>query len=74
MSAMTSLIEILRAAIESRRITVTDISAACGCSRQHIYQVMNGEQQPTFALAEKIANALGAEITVKIRKGQKISA
>jgi transcriptional regulator with XRE-family HTH domain len=74
MSGMSSLIAILRAAIESGRATVTDISAACGCSRQHIYQVMKGEQQPTFALAEKIANALGAEITVKIKGSKKKTA
>jgi transcriptional regulator with XRE-family HTH domain len=74
MSGMSSLLTILQSAINSRRTTVAEISAACGCSRQHIYQVMRGEQQPTFALAEKIANALGAEITVKIKKGQKIPA
>jgi transcriptional regulator with XRE-family HTH domain len=74
MSGMSSLLSILESAITSRRASVAEISAACGCSRQHIYQVMKGEQQPTFALAEKIANALGAEITVKIKGRKKISA
>jgi transcriptional regulator with XRE-family HTH domain len=74
MSSMEKLINILKDALSSKRITVAELSRECGCSRQHIYQILNGEQHPTLHLAEKILAALGAEITVKIKKGQKISA
>ena len=74
MGAMNELIDILRRSIDSGDHSVAAIAARCGCSRTHIYNVLNREQQPTLALAEKIADAIGAEITVKTKRRKKISA
>lgn len=62
---MKKVIDEARKSITEQRITVTGLAEKCGCTRQHIYQILSGVQHPSAPLMEKIANALGLEITVK---------
>ena len=74
MCVMNDLIQILRDSIDSGDHSVATIASRCDCSRTHVYNILDRKQQPTLALAEKIANAIGAEITVKTKRRRKISA
>ena len=58
----------MREAIDQKQVTIKGLADVCGCSRQQIYNIIKGGQVPNFDLAEKILNALGAEIVVKTRK------
>lgn len=74
MSAMNSLLTLLRECVDAKRMSVAEIARQCDCTRQHIYQILHEKQQPTMPLAEKLAEVLGAEITVKTKSRRKISA
>ena len=68
---MKQLQQLLKNAIKSKQKTVKAIADDCKCSRQHIYQIIRGEQQPTIGLAEKILSSLGAELTIKMKAKRK---
>ncbi len=75
MSAMQQLIKILTASIDAKVITITELAAIAGCSRQHIYNVLQGKQCPTVAMAEHLASAVGVTLKlVPTRKEKKLSA
>lgn len=75
MSAMQQLIKILTASIDAKVITVTELAAIAGCSRQYIYNVLQGKQCPSVAMAEQLASAVGVTLKlVTTRKEKKISA
>ena len=71
MFTMETLQQLIRDAIDRRQITISGLAKDCGCSRQHIYHILEDERQPTFDLVQKILHALDAEIVVKKRKPRK---
>lgn len=71
MSDMETLVQILDDAIKQRDVNVSALARDCGCSRQHIYQIVRGQQQPSLAIAEQICRALGAELCIKKKKSKK---
>jgi DNA-binding phage protein len=73
--AMKQLVQLLQSAIETKAVTITQLAADTGCSRQHIYNVLQGKQIPSLIMAEKLADSIGFTLTVTTRKkSQKISA
>jgi DNA-binding phage protein len=74
MSGMEQIKIFLREAIDTRAVTIQDLARTCGCSRMQIYNILKDEHTPSIDLAEKILNAIGAEIVVKKRSRRKISA
>lgn len=69
---MKSLLNIVRKKINSGAVSVTEIARECGCSREYVYKLLREDSQPTIGIAEKLAAAVGAEITVKMKKRKKI--
>jgi transcriptional regulator with XRE-family HTH domain len=71
MSAMSQLIDLLRTAIDNKQVTVASLAAHADCSRQAIYDILNGTHEPKIGFVEKLLECLNAEITIKTRKRQK---
>lgn len=75
MPCMKQLVALLNSAIETKVVTITELSTTVGCSRQHIYNILQGKQDPTVHIAEQLANAIGASLTLTFKKNpKKISA
>ena len=74
MSLMEKLVSAMTAAIESGQVSVAQLAAAAGCSRQYVYTVLDGKSIPTVAIAEKLAEAVGASLQLVSRRSKKISA
>ena len=74
MQAMKTLLDLVRRNSEEGRTTVAVLADACDCSREYIYKMLREDSHPTVPMAEKLARAVGAEITVKLRKSGKIPA
>ncbi len=51
--------EKLKALRESKHLSVIDLADAVGLTRQHIYQLESGQQQPSWESVQKLAEALG---------------
>ena len=71
MPLMSQLITAMRKAIDTGRVTVTELADSAGCSRQYIYNLLEGISEPTLTKAEKLAVACG--FSLEIRKPKKIS-
>jgi transcriptional regulator with XRE-family HTH domain len=71
---MNELQLLIRNAIDCGKYTSRSLATVCGCSHQQIYNILQGKNSPTLDLAERIFRELGAEIVVKKRSRQKISA
>ena len=74
MSAMEALLVIVRRELDAGHVSVAELADACDVSREYIYKLLRGDSQPTVPKAEKLAAAVGAEITVKTRSRRKITA
>lgn len=74
MLAMESLLSIVQNELNAGRVTVAELATACGVSREYIYKLLRGDSQPTVPKAEKLAAAVGAEITVKTKRRKKKTA
>ena len=71
---MNELLQHVRQAIAAKTVTVTSLAAACGISRQHLHAIMAEQSQPTMPVAEKLADALGLQFTVrKVRTRKKVA-
>jgi DNA-binding phage protein len=68
MSAMNELINLVRQRIDSKSVTITCLAAQVGISRAHIYKLLAGESEPTLPLAERLATALGADLSLTVHK------
>lgn len=74
-SIMKPLVEMIRFALQNKTVTVKQLATEVGCSRQHIYQILNGENVPSMLMAEKLADAIGCEISLHVStKSKKVSA
>lgn len=73
MLVMRELLTEIRNCVADGKTTVPKLAEACGCTKQHLYNVLNGESQITVGLAEKIAENLGFELHLR-RKRKKSAA
>jgi len=71
MSVMEQLIKLLKSAVEAKVVTITDLATSAQCSRQHIYNVLQGKHVPSMVMAEHLAHAIGANFTLSFRKTSK---
>lgn len=71
MPAMQTLVHALQKAIDSEQVSVTQVAKSAHVSRQYIYNVLEGKSVPTFLVAERLANAIGASIRIVEKKSKK---
>ena len=70
---MKALLDIVRAKLSAKAISIAELAVACNCSRAYIYKMLRQDSQPTVPMAERLAAAVDAEITVKRRRPKKNS-
>lgn len=63
-SIVDEFIKAANAKIAETGINMSELARRAGVARPYLYRVLNGEQTPSFATAEKIAKELG--LTFKI--------
>ena len=71
---MESLLSKVRADLDSKVVTIKYLADACGVSREYIYKILREDSHPTVPVAEKLAAAVGLQITVKNASRKKLSA
>ena len=71
MGDMNELLQHVRQAIAAKSVTVTFLAASCGISRQHLHAILGGQSHPTMPVAEKLADALGLQFTVRKARPRK---
>lgn len=75
MYIMNQLMAILQTELDTQVVTVAHLSKRLGCSRQHIYNILNGNRKPTLDFAERLAAELGLTLSLAIeKKSRKIPA
>lgn len=72
--AMSEFCQQIKAFIDASGMTVCAAAEMAGIDPGNFSRILNGKERVTIDRAERIANALGATLTVKIKKSQKISA
>ena len=60
---MQPFTEQIREELEKRSWTPTDLAKESGVTVAYIYRVLNGSQNPSMEIADKMAAALGLVIT-----------
>ena len=68
MAVMQELTSKIKGCILAGKVTITDLARICGCSRQHIYNVLEGKSELTISLAEKIADECGFSLRIGNKK------
>ena len=63
---MTGPIDQLRIIAYRNKISQEEIARRTGMKQQYISKIFNGKHSPTVETLQKIADALGAEITVRV--------
>ena len=75
MAAMQQLVTLLNAAVETKAVTITQLATDTACSRQYIYNILQGKQIPSLVMAERLANSIGFSLAMTPgKKSQKIPA
>lgn len=75
MSTMDKLLSVLHAELDAQVVTVAQLADRLGCSRQHIYNILNDHRKPTLDFAEKLASELGLTLSLIVEtKSRKIPA
>lgn len=75
MSIMNQLMAILQTELDTHVVTVAHLSKRLGCSRQHIYNILNGSRTPSLDFAERLATELGLTLRLAVeKKSRKIPA
>jgi len=74
MSVMETLLLLLRKSLDEKRVSVADLAAHVGCSRQYVYDVAKGKCIPTLEKAEAIAAFLGCQFKLVPAEKSKIPA
>lgn len=72
-NAMNQFSEQLKRIIEDAGLTMQAASVVIGIDKGNLSRIVNGKEGVTLERAERIANALGATISVKITKSKKMS-
>lgn len=62
MPVMETLIRELRSALDSGEVTMSGLARQAGCTRQHLYGVLDGNHKLSLEKAEKLAKAVGCEL------------
>lgn len=60
---MQSFTEQIQQEMKRREFTPTDLAGESGVTVAYIYRVLNGTQNPSMEVADKLAAALGLVIT-----------
>jgi plasmid maintenance system antidote protein VapI len=68
MNIMKRFVEVLKAEIEKRGMSVPDAAKVIGCTRQSLYYILNGEREVSLSFAEKVAQAFGMTVEIKRKK------
>lgn len=71
---METLLSTVRQSIKSKSVSVKQLADACGVSREYIYKILREDSHPTVPIAEKMASAVGMQLTLKKASRKKISA
>jgi len=71
---MTEFCEQIKAFIKSHGMTMKDAAEAVGIDPGNLSRILSGKERVTLDRAERIATALGATLSIKLKKSQKISA
>jgi DNA-binding phage protein len=66
--AVNRFSELVSRKVNSGDISVSELSRRAKVSRQHLYRIMDGDQAPTLATAEKIGKILGISISITDKK------
>lgn len=75
MSAMNQLLGMLQAAVDTKAVTVADLAAHAGISRQHVYNILHQKSVPTLDIAEALADCIGMSLRLSPeKKPEKVSA
>ena len=72
--AMSDFCTQIKAFIKASGMTVSAAAEMAGIDPGNFSRILNGKERVTLDRAERIANALGATLSVKVKKSQKISA
>jgi transcriptional regulator with XRE-family HTH domain len=73
-AVMSDFCNQIKAFIKANGMTVSAAAEKAGIDPGNFSRILNGKERVTLDRAERIANALGATLSVKIKKSQKISA
>lgn len=71
---MTEFCEQIKAFIKSHGMTLKQAADTVGIDAGNFSRILNGKERVTLDRAERIATALGATLSIKLKKSQKISA
>lgn len=71
---MTEFCEQIKAFIKSHGMTLAQAAEVAGIDPGNFSRILNGKERVTLDRAERIATALGATLSIKLKKSQKISA
>lgn len=71
MLVMNQLLKILQTELDAQVVTVAQLAKRLDCSRQHIYNILNGQRKPTLEFAERLAEELGLSINLSVQKNRK---
>jgi len=72
--AMSEFCTQIRALIKASGLTVSAAAEQAGIDPGNFSRILNGKEKVTLERAERIANAFGATLSVKLKKIQRISA
>lgn len=73
-AAMNDFCSQIKAFIEASGMTISAAAKQAGIDPGNFSRILNGKERVTLDRAERIANSLGATLSVKVKKSQKISA
>lgn len=73
-AAMSDFCKQIRKFIKASGMTVSAAAEAAGIDPGNFSRILNGKERVTIDRAERIATALGATFSVKVKKLQKSSA
>lgn len=71
---MSDFCEQIKAFIKSNGMTLAQAAEVAGVDPGNFSRILNGKERVTLDRAERIATALGATLSIKLKKTQKISA
>jgi transcriptional regulator with XRE-family HTH domain len=72
--AMNDFCDQLKKLIEASGMTVCAAAQSVGLDPGNLSRILNGKERVTIERAEKIANAFGGTLSIKLKKRNKISA
>ena len=69
---MNELVSIMQSEFNAGRVTVAELASWAGCSRQFVYNVIQGDQMPGVETASAFASALGYQLKIVLEKNPTI--